>query len=426
MNAMARRKKLGRYAPGFRKKKKNQPAPAPQPPGVSPQPPAAQPPGVPPQSTADPGTNRAIKNPEKAFGALNKLKKNLSPEKRKQLEMGVNNIFGGNITGQINQDQAAQTQNLFGQTGIAGPGNPAFQAPPPPPAPAQTPVRVSDPSTFQPAAPSAPQVMGQPSLNPGDVQGTMGMQAPAQSPPTLGQTVEQQQLAKKQQGESAPSGTVGAPSATQHPASVGAENPNIQNSSASKSPVISSNTTPAPLTNNPALGGGGPPPPPNYGTGNQFGAGGALGPGVSTGQLQSAITGSNMLNTGPATAGQIFQAQYNPLINMAGKTDIMNQLSTPGRSNVGGQYGTGGLANIAQQTAANQAAMQGTQGAQGLISGNVQQQMGAQQLASQFDITGRQQQIQHQNAMLQPALAGVASGFGQAIQGMNKMPQFLG
>ena len=427
MNAMARRKKLGRYAPGFRKKKKNQPAPAPQPPGVPPQPPAAQPPGVPPQPTAGPGTNRAIKDPEKAFGALNKLKENLSPEKRKQLEMGVNNIFGGNITGQINQDQAAQTQNLFGQTGIAGPGNPAFQAPPPPPAPAQTPVRVSDPSTFQPAAPSAPQVMGQPSLNPGDVQGTMGMQAPAQSPPTLGQTVEQQQLAKKQQwrppGEKV-SNAQGTPSATQTAAPGGVNN-NLD-ATANKSPAISSNTTPAPALNNPALNSGGPSPPPNYGTGSQFGAGGALGPGVSTGQLQSAITGSNMLNTGPATAGQIFQAQYNPLINMAGKTDIMNQLSTPGRSNVGGQYGTGGLANIAQQTAANQAAMQGTQGAQGLISGNVQQQMGAQQLASQFDITGRQQQIQHQNAMLQPALAGVASGFGQAIQGMNKMPQFLG
>ena len=111
---------------------------------------------------------------------------------------------------------------------------------------------------------------------------------------------------------------------------------------------------------------------------------------------------------------------------MAGKTDIMNQLSTPGRSNVGGQYGTGGLVNIAQQTAANQAAMQGNQGAQQLIGGNLQQQLGAQQLASQFDLAGRQQNIQHLNAMLQPATAGVASGFGQAIQGMNKMPQFLG
>ena len=111
---------------------------------------------------------------------------------------------------------------------------------------------------------------------------------------------------------------------------------------------------------------------------------------------------------------------------MPGQTDIMGQLSTPGRSNTMGQYGTGGIAGIAQQTAANQAAQQGIQGAQGLIAGNVQQQMGAQQLGSQFDLAQRQQQVQHLGAMLQPALSGVSAGFGQALQGGNKMPQFLG
>lgn len=429
---------------------------APQP-GNRPQPSLPFYPGIPNmprsprQSPSRLGKNRAAKDPEKAFGALSKLAKKMNPQQLQQLQQGMGNIFGQNFKGPNAVNKAAEAlggminektyrgpelgpgegkhatagaiQNLLSQMGFTGPGRPGGPGinPPGPPPP---PVGINPPPGQPPIGfpPGPPGVMGQPSLNLGGIQGPMGMTAQqgsfqpmgmAQAQggaqlPALGQTVQQQQFAKRQQGESAPSGTVGAPSATQNPASVGAENPNIQNSSANKSPVISSNTTP------------------NYGTGNQFGAGGALGPGVSTGQLQSAITGSDMLNTGPATAGQIFQAQYNPLINMAGQSDIMGQLSTPGRSNVGGQYGTGGLANIAQQTAANQAAMQGAQGAQGLIAGNVQQQMGAQQLASQFDVTGRQQQIQHQNAMLQPATAGVASGFGQAIQGMNKMPQFLG
>ena len=314
-------------------------------------------------------------------------------------------------------------QNLLSQMGITGPGNPGnpgINPPGPPPVginpPGPPPVginppgpppatggpRVSNPDTFfggqQPT-----QQAGGPQLDLGPVKGGAIGAAPQDAqPPTMKQTIQQQQFAKQQQGGDAASGTGGTPSATQTAAPSGINN-NL-NASSNKTPAIST---------------------PNYGTGNQFGTSG-LGQGVTTGQLQGAVTGSSILNTGPATAGQIQQAQYNPLINMAGKTDIMNQLSTPGRSNVGGQYGTGGLVNIAQQTAANQAAMQGNQGAQQLIGGNLQQQLGAQQLASQFDLAGRQQNIQHLNAMLQPATAGVASGFGQAIQGMNKMPQFLG
>ena len=278
--------------------------------------------------------------------------------------------------------------------------------------------------------PIAPGQPGQPGINPpgpppvginpppknmldlsGGMSGTMGMtpQQGGASTPTLGQTVQQQQFARQQQGATA---TGGGPSATQTASPSGVNN----NLNATANTTPSTATPPAsqaPYT------------PPDYGTGTSFGIG-ALTPGVTTEQLQSAVSGSPLLNTGPATAGQIFQAQYNPLINMAGQADIMGQLSTPGRSNVGGQYGTGGLANIAQQTAANQAVGQGLQGAQQLIAGNVQQQLGAQQLASQMDTARRQQQVQHLGAMLQPALSGVSSGFGQAIQGMTKMPQFLG
>lgn len=290
----------------------------------------------------------------------------------------------------LKPEQLQQMQQMLGQMGLVGPG--VNQPGLPPGAMMQQqapPVRVNNPNAF---------FGGQQPINPGAMQGTMGMQ-PISTPR---QTVQQQQFAKQQQGGGAPAGAGGAPSAT--PQSVPMGNNNNLNASANTTPAISS---------------------PNYGAGTQFGAG-PMTPGVTTEQLQSAISDSPVLGTGPATAGQIFQAQYNPLINMAGRADIMNQLSTPGRSNVGGQYGTGGFANTVQQMAATDAANKGVQGAQGLIAGNVQQQLGAQQLASQFDTTARQQHIQHLNAMLQPAAAGAASGFGQAIQGMTKMPQFLG
>jgi len=270
-------------------------------------------------------------------------------------------------------------------------------------------------------------------LNLGGIQGPMGMtaqqgsvqpmgMAPPQGgaqPPTMRQTVQQQQFAKQQQGGASGAAAGGAPSATQTAAPKGVNN-NLT-ATANTTPATASTTPPATPTFPDASAAYSPP---NYGSGTQFGAG-AMTPGVTTDQLQGAVTGSPLLNTGPATAGQISQAQYNPMINMPGQADLMNQFSTPGRSNTMGQYGTGGLANTANQMAANQAAQQGIQGAQGLIAGNVQQQLGSQQIGSQMDMAQRQQQLQHITSMLGPAVSGAASGFNQAIQGMTGMPRFL-
>ena len=142
--------------------------------------------------------------------------------------------------------------------------------------------------------------------------------------------------------------------------------------------------------------------------------------------MQNAVTGSSGLNAPPISASQIFQAQFNPLINNPGQTDIMNQLSSAGRSNVMGQYGTSGFANILNQEAVNQGTMQGIQSAQQLAGENLAHGLGAEQLGSQFDMARRQQHVQHLGSMLQPAIAGAAAGYGTGLQGNLGLPKFLG
>ena len=226
-------------------------------------------------------------------------------------------------------------------------------------------------------------------------------QPPVGQPQTLGQTVQQQQFAKQQQGSNAQTGTGGTPSATP-PSPPSGINNNL-NSTANTTPAISPSSSGA----------------------IQFGKG-PLTSGVSTDQLQESITASPALNAPPISSNQIFQAQYNPLINTPGQADIMNQLSGVGRSNVMGQYGAGGYAGTVGQEATNQAALQGPQGAQQLIGENLKHTLGAQQLGSQFDMAGRQQHVQHLGAILNPAVQGIAAGNQQALQGTSGLPQFLG
>ena len=312
------------------------------------------------------------------------------------------------------EETASQVQNLLSEMGITDQAQNQLAAN------ANPPIRVSNPNTFfggnpAPAAPVVPAApappVQQPMLNPGTIQGSMGMtpvnqpvpepQAPAQEPATLRQTVQQQQFAKQQQGGAAGAAAGGAPSATNTP-SPGGVNNNIG---------ATANTTPAIS-------------PTSAGT-IQFGTG-PLSGGVTTEQLQNTVTGSPTLNAPPISSQQIFQAQFNPLINSPGQADIMNQLSMAGRSNVAGQYGTGGFADVLNQQAVNQGTMQGIQAAQQLAGENLKHGLGAEQIGSQFDMARRQQHVQHLGQMLQPAIAGAASGYGAGLQGNIGLPNFLG
>ena len=357
-----------------------------------------------------PGILRAQNNPEKASAALEKLIGNLPEGKKKSLMQNLEKVFAGNSPAQINQNQGNQVQNLLSQAGLTGPGVPGVNPPAVPspvtptpqavtnPSP-QTPIRVSDPNTFNGAA--QPQTTPAPTISLGNIQGSMGMQAPSQEPATLRQTVQQQQFAKQQQGGAAGAAAGGAPSATNTP-SPGGVNNNIG---------ATANTTPAIS-------------PTNAGT-IKFGTG-PLSGGVTTEQLQNTVTGSPTLNAPPISAQQIFQAQFNPLINNPGQADIMNQLSMAGRSNVAGQYGTGGFADVLNQQAVNQGTMQGIQAAQQLAGENLKHGLSAEQIGSQFDMARRQQHVQHLGQMLQPAIAGAASGYGAGLQGNVGLPNFLG
>ena len=143
--------------------------------------------------------------------------------------------------------------------------------------------------------------------------------------------------------------------------------------------------------------------------------------------MQNTVANSPVLGNNPITEQQMFQQTYNPMINMPGQVDVQNQLAgSPGRSMVGGQFGEGSLAGIAMQQQANQAALQGGTAAQQAIQANLQQQLQGQQLMAGMDAAGRQQAVQQANAILGPALSGAATGFGQGLGGMTRMPQFIG
>jgi len=119
----------------------------------------------------------------------------------------------------------------------------------------------------------------------------------------------------------------------------------------------------------------------------------------------------------------MFQGTYGGLINMPGQADIANQMSVPGQSMLQTPHGTGSLANIAQQQMANQATTQGLGQRQQMIGQNLQQQMGAGQLASGMDLGQRQQFIGHLGTMLGPALAGTAGGFQAGLGGLTQNVQ---
>tara|TARA_R100000458_G_C8192739_1_gene185928 strand:+ start:220 stop:663 length:444 start_codon:yes stop_codon:yes gene_type:complete len=143
-------------------------------------------------------------------------------------------------------------------------------------------------------------------------------------------------------------------------------------------------------------------------------------PGVSSGQLMGAVTGSQALNAPVHSAQDIFQQTHAGLINMPGQAEFQNQMSTPGQSMLNTQYGQGSLANIASQQAATQAVQEGLAQQQQLTGQNIEQQMGAQKLASGLDLSQRQQLIGHMGTMLGPALSGTVQGFQAGLGGMTQ------
>tara|TARA_R110000824_G_scaffold110253_2_gene258227 strand:- start:2848 stop:3990 length:1143 start_codon:yes stop_codon:yes gene_type:complete len=279
----------------------------------------------------------------------------------------------------------------------------------------QTPIRVSDPGTF----------FGGQQGGIGNLQGAMGMGGQV-TPPTLAQTVAgQQPAAPTTGGLPAVPGAGGATGAGAtatgaggSPTGVGNSPTGVGNPAPAATGASSANTSPTIGTPAPAGGA----------TSNSLINTGALSaPGVGLGEVQNTVANSPVLGNNPVTDQQMFQQTYNPMINMAGQTDIQNQMGgTPGRSMVGGQYGEGGLMGIAMQQQANQAALQGGTAAQQGIQANLQQQLQGQQVMAGMDASGRQQAVQQANAILGPALSGAATGFGQGLGGMTRMPQFIG
>jgi hypothetical protein len=453
--------------------------------------------------------DRAIKDPKKAFGALSKLAKNLSPEQQQQLQKGMNNIMGrrfdrsggaepgsmigqdigglnaanqaanifGNFTGRdelkklrdsmprkgnrfgpkgggidfkahadslddhregysykgINSKdrKAGEINKLLGQMGLLGPergktsdnpgGRKMWDDPIPPgqpgllPMPGQPginppgppPVGINPPPGQPPIGfpPGPPGVMGQPSLNLGQIQGTMGMVGQPPQPPSLAQTAAAQTTpasvaAAGATGTALPA-TPGTGQATSTPAPTG------QPAAAGRgTPAAPASTTPTP-------------------TATSANTSPVTGP-VTAPQIQNAIGQSPVLNQPVHNNQDMFQGMYGGMINMPGQAEVAAQANTPGRSFVGNQFGQGGMVNNQMQQLQANAAQQGIQNATQMIGTNVQHGLQQDQTLAGMDFAQRQAGVQGLTDLLSPQLAGTAAGYQQGLQGLARTPQFMG
>jgi len=410
-------------------------------------------------------TRRALQKPQRAQAALSKLMKKMPAAQRNQIQSQLGDIFGvkggglggqGRVMGaladlpqqpmpdqvgymQPNVQAGNAIQQVLANAGQTGPGwqqaMPALNPYPgitPPPGqpginpPGTPPVGINPPppdrdATGMPIGGGA----ATPQLNPNQIQGTMGMAGQPPPPPSLAQTAAAQTAppsvaAAGATGTTAPA-TPSTATATSPPGGTAGTTPAVPGANAATTPpsATSANVSPtiASRTAEPAATGA---------TSNSLINTGVVQPGVTTAQLQNTVAGSGALNNPMFTGKQIFQQQYNPMINMQGQSEIQSQFATPGRSAVGGQFGEGGLAATQQQQAVNQAAMQGTQAAQGMIGANINQQLQGQKIGSQMDLAGRQQAVQQANQILGPALSGGAAAFQQGLGGMTRAPQYMG
>ncbi len=310
---------------------------------------------------------RLQNNPDRGFGALEKIMKKLPKEKREALQSNFDSLFSN--LGQGGQGGwADKFRNMpagdqrafahFGSQNLSEAGLTGNRQP-------QANVR----SSLMPK----PQV---PQLNLGGMSGTMGMVAPQPAP----------QQTNQPQGTSAPGGT---PPTINDTVKTNVNTTPPSATSANKSPIVAPND-----------------------------AASLLGGGVNTNQLQNAVRGSAALNTPVNNAQTMFQGTYGDLINMPGQVDVANQFATPGRSMVGGAMGEGGLATNQMQQLANAATAQGLQNRQQMIGQNINQQMQTGKMASDMDMSQRQQMIGHLGTMLGPAMSGQTQGFQAALGGI--------
>ena len=109
---------------------------------------------------------------------------------------------------------------------------------------------------------------------------------------------------------------------------------------------------------------------------------------------------------------------------MASRPEMQAGLYTPGRSMVGGQFGEGGVLGAQQQLMRNQAAMQGMDAQQKMINKNLMHSMTSQKTAADADMSRRTQDAMLAAATLQPATAGVTSGFNTALQSLLQTTPF--
>lgn len=390
------------------------------------------------------GSQRAIRDPKKASGALKKLMAKMPAAQRKQLTSSIGNIFGvdasglggqgkieeafANLPNQILPDaigydqpqlQAGNAiQQAMANAGMTGPG---FT----PASPSLNPY----PGITPPGAPGINPPGTPPSLNLGGTTGTMGMAAP---PPTLAQTVNTLP-AGNTGGLPAVPGAAGATGAGAA-ATPAANSPTGENNSPSGTATVnaatntaggmgatgasSANTTPLMPQTTPGSGA----------TSNSVINTGALAaPGVGLDVVQNTVNNSSLLNNNPINDQQMFNQQFNPMINMAGTADLTAQFAgNPGRSMVGGAYGEGGLIGTAGQQQANAAALAGGTAAQEAMKTNLQHGLQGQQIQAGMDASGRQQAVQQANAILGPALSGAATGFQAGLGGINRTAQFMG
>ena len=435
----------------------------------------------PPNPNIQRNTDRAKSDPSRAFNALQKLLKKgrrgsgkkLHRNVRRELTKDLANRF--NVEGPLGPGSAAAAQENFANmagygpdavgfslqdnvgrntqhnlaaAGLTGPGGdrsndylygygpprphlgvsqtaggPAPEPTPqtwPPVGPPQTPdtggPRVSNPDTF----------FGGQQGGIGDMLGAgMGGFSPA---PTLAQTVAGQQPAATGTTGGLPAvpGAGGATGAGATATGAGGSPTGVGNSPTGAGNAAAGGAAGFSANKSPTMTGGTPAPTGGATSNSLINTGPLSAPGVGLGEVQNTVANSPLLANNPVTDQQMFQQTYNPMINMAGQTDIQNQLGgTPGRSMVGGQYGEGGLAGIAMQQQANQAALQGGGAAQEAIKANIQHGLQGQQIAGGMDAAARQQAVQQANALMGPALSGAATGFGQGLGGMARMPQFM-
>lgn len=378
---------------------------------------------------------RGKKDPTKALGALSKLAKKMNPQQLQQLQQGMGNIFGQNFGGLGAGNQAANAfgnftsdqqmgemlnkprpqmmagaapqtsggidmnklqnsqgvkgmaiQQLMANLGLTGPGS-GTQAQP----------------GINPPGP--PGVMGQPSLNLGQIQGTMGMVGQPPQPPSLAQTAATQTTppavaAAGATGTALPA-TPGTGQATStaapagQPAAPGRGTPAAPASTTPTPAATSANTSPV------------------------------TGP-VTPPQIQNAVGQSPVLNQPVYNNQNMFQGMYGGMINMPGQAEVASQMNTPGRSFVGNQFGQGGMVNNQMQQLQANAAQQGIQNATKMIGANVQHGLGTDQMLSGMDMAQRQQSVQGLTDLLGPQLAGTAAGYQQGMQGLARTPQFMG